>query len=67
MDYNDVNEKHPHLPKGAAIPRNQVAGHKHESRTKLGKCLFFSPLPISYTLLSIIMVYWLDLVYMYRY
>lgn len=36
MDYNDVDEKHPHLPKGATIPRNQVAGHKHEGRSKLG-------------------------------
>ncbi|KAL4240251.1 hypothetical protein ACF0H5_001045 [Mactra antiquata] len=36
MDYNDVEEKQPHLPKGASIPRNQVAGHKHEGRSKLG-------------------------------
>lgn len=36
MDYNDVDEKQPHLPKGAVIPRNQVAGHKHEGRSKLG-------------------------------
>lgn len=42
MEYNDIKEKHPHLPKGAAIPRNQVAGHKHESRTKLGMLFIFT-------------------------
>lgn len=36
MDYNEVDEKQPHLPKGASVPRNQVAGHKHEGRSKLG-------------------------------
>ena len=34
MDENDF-----HIPKGACIPRNQVAGHKHEGRSKLGKKL----------------------------
>ncbi|XP_052266097.1 inositol polyphosphate multikinase-like isoform X2 [Dreissena polymorpha] len=36
MDYNDTKDKDLHLPKGAAIPRSQVAGHKHEGRSKLG-------------------------------
>ncbi|XP_052763416.1 inositol polyphosphate multikinase-like isoform X2 [Mya arenaria] len=36
MDFNDIDEKQPHLPRGASIPRNQVAGHKHEGRSKLG-------------------------------
>lgn len=36
MDYNDVDQKTPQLPKGASIPRNQVAGHKHEGDSKLG-------------------------------
>ena len=41
-----MEEKELHIPKGACIPRNQVAGHKHEGRSKLGKpflvlpCLF---------------------------
>ncbi|KAL3877362.1 hypothetical protein ACJMK2_035084 [Sinanodonta woodiana] len=32
---NDFPEN-PHLPKGTVLPRNQVAGHKHEGRSKLG-------------------------------
>ena len=34
-----MEEKELHIPKGACIPRNQVAGHKHEGRSKLGMSL----------------------------